>query len=102
MFGYSFFTVKSEFEVQSPCKLSITALLVDQAKNKNHLELKHDVYYPHIRRHFTLYERKANSSTCSYNKVHLKDGSLILHIACNLAHIFLFLFTDFLLIVLVT
>ncbi len=88
MFGYSFFTLESEFDVLSQDKLSITALLVDQAKNKNHLELRHDVYYPqavypysfHKRIGRSIHKRRSNSITCSYNKVHLKDGSLILRI----------------------
>ncbi len=81
VFGYSFFTVESEFDVQSPCKLSITALLVDQVENNDHLKLKYDIDHPCIKCCYTsTYGRKARSITCSYNQVHLKDGSLILRI----------------------
>ena len=43
---FSYNMIKSEFKVQSPCTLSITALLVDQANNKNHMEYRQDVVYP--------------------------------------------------------
>ncbi len=76
---YSFSTLESEFKVQSPCSLSITALLVDQAKNKNHLELKYDVDYP--AKGFSTESVKG----IQCQSAHQKNGCLLIRIT-NILH----------------
>ncbi len=74
---FSFDVLESEFKVQSPCTLSVTAFLVDQANGKDHLEYRQEVNYP-------LMESNRDSMglkpIISKKPIYLKNDHLILRI----------------------
>ena len=71
---FSYNVIESEFKVRSPCTLSITALLLDQAHNKNHREYTQDIDYPQTDVYQCL------RPTISRNSIFLKNNRFTFYI----------------------